>query len=155
MKFLALALAMFATSAHAATKVPTLVMTGPDSGKAIYADKCANGGNNDEENRAKFVQMMLANPASKLSQMKADLLKNLDEPRGEGVYIGTFVQSFHDRDGCGSSNNSYSAIVMTVNNGNENHSVSRFLVTIDDDDNVGERTLSLHSIQPITIRDDQ
>jgi len=51
-------------------KLPELKVTGPDTAQAVYANKCANGGNGDEQNRDKFVALMLGNPKSKLAQAK-------------------------------------------------------------------------------------
>jgi hypothetical protein len=76
------------------------------------------------------------------------------EPRGEGVYIGEWNQTFHERIGCGTNSNSYSAFVETVTGGNTNLMVVKFLVTIDDDDNAGRRTLTIRDIRPIKLRND-
>ncbi len=153
-------LALATTSGYAAefTKIPALVMTSPDSAKVNYEDKCSNGGNSDKVNRDKFLKLMLADKRSKLSQLKVALLNEIkqsgDEPRGEGVYIGEWNQTFHERSGCGMSTNSYSAFVVTVTGGNANHTVVKYLVTIDDDDNAGERTLKIRDIRPINLRND-
>jgi hypothetical protein len=133
---------------------PELKVTGPDAAQAVYAEKCANGGNSDEANRNKFVELMLANPKSKLAQAKATLYKNLSGEPHDDVVLTDWVQTFHDRDGCGSSHNSYSAILETVTGGNTNHTVARQIVTIDDDDDSGVRKLSLRSIRPISVRDE-
>ena len=95
-------LALFTTSGHAAQspKIPTLVMTSPDSAGANYEDQCSNGGNLDQFNRDKFLKLMLADKKSKLSQLKVALLNEIkrsgEEPRGEGVHIGEWNQTFHD-----------------------------------------------------------
>jgi hypothetical protein len=95
---------------------------------------------------------------SRLSQLKVTLLHEInrsgDEPRDEGVYIGEWNQTFHQRIGCGTNSNSYSAFVETVTGGNTNHTVVKYLVTIDDDDNAGTRTLKLRDIRPIKLRND-
>src|SRR5580698_1404291 len=135
-------------------KPPELKLTSPDAGQAVYADKCSNGGNSDEQNRDKFVQLMLANPKSKLAVAKSTLYKSLAGDPHDDVVLSDWVQTFHDRDGCGASHNSFSAILMTVSGGNTNHTVARDLVTIDDDDDGGVRKLSLRSIRPISVRDD-
>ncbi len=151
-------LALATTSGHAAesTKIPALMMTSPDSAKANYENKCSNGGNSDKENRDKFVELMLKNRKSKLSQLQVALLNEIkksgDEPRGDGVYIGEWNETFHERDGCSSSADSYSAFVVTVTGGNSNHTVVKYLVTIDDDVNAGERILKVRDIRPINLR---
>ena len=148
------------TSGYASesSKIPLLVMTSPDSATANYENKCSNGNNGDKVNFNQFLKLMLANKKSKLSQLKASLLNEIkqsgESPRGEGVYIGEWNQTFHDRDGCGTSTNSYSAFVTTVTGGNTNHSIVKYLVTIDDDDNGGKRTLKLRDIYPIKLRND-
>ncbi len=153
-------LALTATSGHAAQspKIPTLVMTSPDSASINYEDKCSNGGNSSKLYRDQFLKLMLANKKSKLSQLKVALLNEIkqsgDEPRGEGFYIGEWNQSFHDRNGCGTSTNSYSAFIYTVTGGNGNHTVVRYLVTIDDDDNLGKGTLKIRDIRPLKLRND-
>lgn len=63
-------------------------------------------------------------------------------------------QTFHNRSGCGTNINSYSAFVETVTGGNANHTVVKYLVTIDDDDNAGKRTLKIRDIRPINLRND-
>ncbi|MDZ8094743.1 MAG: hypothetical protein RMZ42_22815 [Nostoc sp. DedQUE05] len=153
-------LALAATSGHASesANIPALVMTSPNSAFANYEDKCSNGGNLDNVNREKFLKLMLADQKSKLSQLKVALLNEIkqsgDEPRGEGVRIGEWNQTFHDRSGCGTNTNSYSAFVVTVTGGNANHTVVKSLVTIDDDDNAGKRTLKIRDIRPIKLRND-
>ncbi|MEH2052547.1 hypothetical protein [Nostoc sp.] len=153
-------LALATTSGHAAQspKIPALVMTSPDSASANYEDKCSNGSNLDQFNRDRFLKLMLADKKSKLSQLKVALLNEIkqsgDEPRGEGVHIGEWNQTFHDRSGCGTNTNSYSAFVVTVTGGNANHTVVKYLVTIDDDDNAGKRTLKIRDIRPINLRSD-
>lgn len=142
------------TASMPAPKLPDLKMTSPDSATAQYANKCDNGADLDGENRDKFVKLMLANRDSKLSQAKAELLKSLDDHRGDGVYTGDFTQTFSERSGCGSSHSSYSAPLVTVTGGNAFHTVTKALVTIDDDVDEGFRKLSLRSIQPLEIRDD-
>ncbi|BDA75978.1 hypothetical protein CAL7716_101440 (plasmid) [Calothrix sp. PCC 7716] len=151
-------LGLFARSGHAAQSapLPALVMTSPDSATANYQDKCSNGANIDKQNRDKFLQLMLANKKSKLSQLKValwgEIKKSGDEPRGEGVYIGEWNQTFHDRSGCGANSNSYSTFISTVTGGNTNHTVVKYLLTIDDDDNAGKRTLKVRDIRPISLR---
>ena len=135
-------------------KLPELKPTGPDTARAVYPDMCSNGGNGDEQNRDKFVQLMLDNPKSKLAQAKAALYKTLRGDPHDDVFLTEWVQTFHDRDGCGASHNSYSAVLETLTDGNSNHTVARKLVTIDDDDDGGVRKLSLRSIQPISVRDE-
>jgi hypothetical protein len=137
-----------------ADKLPDVKLTSPDTAQAVYADKCANGGNGDDQNRKKFVELMLANPKSKLAQAKATLYKSLAGEPHDDVFLTDWVQTFHDRDGCGASHNSYSAILETLTGGNTNHTVARQLVTIDDDDDGGVRKLSLRSIRPISVRDE-
>lgn len=154
MKTLLFALLPFLSGASAPA-LPPLRMTSPDSATAIYADKCSNGKNHDQVNRDKFVQQMLANPKSHLAMLKATLQKHLEDPRGEGVYLGEFVETYNDRDGCGSSAQSYSAMLVTITGGNTDHTVTRYLVTIDDNDDTGVRKLSLRSLLPISIRDGQ
>ena len=140
---------------HAEPKFGELLMTGPDSGNILYADRCANGGNIDKAKEDEFVKAMLANPDSKLSRLKAQLIKEIgNDARGEGVYFGDREQSFHFRDGCSASLNTFSFMVFTVTGGNSNYTVARFLVSVDDDDNQGVRTLKVRSIQAIKIRDD-
>jgi hypothetical protein len=68
--------------------------------------------------------------------------------------IGELTQTFHARSGCASSANSYSAFVETVTGGNSNYTVVKYLLTIDDDDNAGERTLKVRDIRPISLRND-
>ena len=153
-------LALATTSGHAAQspKIPALVMTSPDSASVNYEDKCSNGGNLDQFNRSSFLKLMLANQFSKLSQLKVALFNEIkqsgDEPRGEGVHIGEWNQTFHNRSGCGTNTNSYSAFVSTVTSGNANYTVVKYLVTIDDDDNAGKRTLKIRDIRPIKLRND-
>jgi hypothetical protein len=151
-----LSLSTATSQAFQPTKIPELVMISPNSAKAIYEDKCSNGSNSDKANRDKFLKLMLANPKSKLAQLKVDLLKEIkqsgDEPRGEGFYIGEWTQTFHTRSGCASSANSYSAFVKTMTGGNSNYTTVKYLVTIDDDDNAGERTLKVHDIRPMNLR---
>jgi hypothetical protein len=146
-------------SAFAASRIGELVMTSPDSATVRYADRCSNGRNITEAIRAQFVRAMLANPESKISQLKAQILKEIrdsgDTPRGEGFALGAWSHSYHDRAGCSTSSNSYSALAASIAGGNTNHKVSRFLVTIDDDDEGGTRTLKLRSIQPVSVRDGQ
>lgn len=144
-----------ATIAQARLKYGTLVMTSPNSAKVVYEEKCANGGNNDKEKQLAFLNAMLANPKSDLAQLKEKLLKEIgDDKRGDGFYLSEPVASFHDRDGCGASRNTYSVMIYTLTGGNTNHTVARFLVNVDDDDESGIRTLKLRSIQPLAIRDD-
>jgi hypothetical protein len=157
----ALLLALTVTNANivlADDEIPLLKMTGADSAQAIYTNKCSNGNNIDKANRDKFVELMLANKKSRLAKLKTTLLQEIqrrgDEPRGEGVYIGEWNQTFHYRLGCGHNANSYSAFVSTVVNGNTNHAVVRYLVTIDDDDEAGIRTLKVRNIRPIGLRKD-
>lgn len=146
-------IAALAPVAQAAPKFGEMKMTGPNSAKIIYEDKCANGGNIDKEKEVAFVNAMLANPSSNLGKLKAKLLKEIgDDIRGEGVYVSEPVDSYHDRDGCGQSWNSFSVFVYTLSGGNTDHTVARFLVSVDDDDNSGVRTLKLRSIQKIAIR---
>jgi hypothetical protein len=153
-------LALTITTGYAAEspKIPALVMTSPDSASANYEDKCSNGRNIDKVNRDKFIKLMLADKKSKLSQLKVTLLNEIkqtgDEPRDEGVYIGEWNQTFHERIGCDTNTNSYSAFVETVTGGNTNHTVVKYLITIDDDDNAGKRTLKLRDIRPIKLRND-
>jgi hypothetical protein len=153
-------LALATTSGHAAQspKIPALFMTSPDSASANYEDKCSNGGNLDKVNRDKFLQLMLKNKKSKVSQLKVALLNEIkrsgDEPRGEGVYIGEWNQTGHLRSGCSTNTNSYSAFISTVTGGNANYTVVKYLVTIDDDDNAGKRTLKIRDIRPIKLRND-
>ncbi len=153
---LLLALTVTNGSVALANEIPPLRMTGANSAQAVYANKCSNGNNIDQENRDKFVELMLANKKSRLAKLKATLLRDIkrhgDEPRGEGFYIGEWTQTFHYRGGCGQSDNSYSAFVSTVVNGNTNYAVVRYLVTIDDDDQVGTRTLKVRDIRPISLR---
>jgi len=110
---------------------------------------------NEKEKQVAFVKAMLANPKSDLAQLKEKLLKEIaDDKRGEGFYVSEPVASFRFRDGCGSSPNSFSVMVYTVAGGNTNHTIARFLVNVDDDDDeAGTRTLQLRSIQPRQIRD--
>jgi len=152
MKTLLFALLPFLSGATAPT-LPPLQMTSPDSAVAIYSDKCSNGKNHDPANRDKFVQQMLANPKSHLAMLKATIQRHLDDPRGEGVYLGNFVETYNDREGCATSSQSFSAVMVTITGGNSNHTVSRYLVTIDDNDESGVRKLSLRSLLPISIRD--
>lgn len=131
------------------------MMTSPDSADANYEDKCSNGGNLDQFNRDRYLLLILADEKSKLSQLKVALLNEIklsgDQPRGEGVHIGEWNQTFHDRSDCGISTNSYSAFVVTVTGGNANHTVVKYLVTIDDDDPSGKRTLKIRDIRPINL----
>ena len=156
--FFMIALTITNVSVAQSTEIPALVMTSPDSAKVNYQDKCSNGSNIDKVNRDNFLKMMLANKRSKLSKLKVTLLNEIkksgDEPRGEGVYIGEWNQTFHDRSGCGTSTNSYSAFILIVTGGNSNHTIVKYLVTIDDDDNAGERILKIHDIRPINLRND-
>jgi hypothetical protein len=152
MKMVILALVPFLTGAAAP---PPLKFTSPDAATAVYADKCSNGKNHDLANREKFVKRMLLNPQSRLAILKAQLLKGLEDPSGEGVFVGQFVETYNDRSGCGTSNTSYSAPLAIITGGNAFHTVTRYLVTIDDNDEAGLRTLALRSFQPVTIRDDQ
>lgn len=151
-------LTLFARSGHTAESAPVaaLVMTSPDSATANYEDKCSNGANIDKQNRDKFLQLMLKNKKSKLSQLKVALLNEIkksgDEPRGEGVYIGEWNQTFHDRSGCSASSNSYSTFISTVTGGNTNYTAVKYLLTIDDDDNAGKRTLKVRDIRSISLR---
>jgi hypothetical protein len=153
-----LALAPTSVYADESPKIPALVMTSPDSASANYEAKCSNGGNLDKVNRDKFIKLMLANKKSKLSQLKVALLNEIKqsggEPRGEGVHIGEWNQTFHDRSGCATNTNSYSAFVVTVTGGNANYTVVKYLVTMDDDDNAGKRTLKIRDIRPINLRND-
>ncbi len=153
-----LALAPTSVYADQSPKIPALVMTSPDSASANYENKCSNGGNLDKVNRDKFIKLMLADKKSKLSQLKVALLNEIKEsggqPRGEGVYVGEWNQTFHDRSGCSPITNSYSAFVVTVTGGNSNYTVVKYLVTIDDDDNEGKRTLKIRDIRPINLRND-
>lgn len=141
-----------------ANDLPALVMTGHDSAKAIYSDKCANGANIDDENREKFINNMLQDSQSQISKLKAQLLEEIvrsgETPRGEGFGLTPWISSFHERMGCGQSLNSYSAIAVTITGGNMNYRSSRFLITIDDDDTSGERVLKVRSIQPLQVRED-
>jgi hypothetical protein len=136
--------------------VKPLKMTSPDSATLTYADTCANGGNDDEAARTDFIARMLADKRSKLAKLEVELFaeikNNGEEPRGDGVIIGDWQQTFHDRDGCGQSLNAYSTFVFTQTGGNTNHLVAKRIVTIDDDDVAGVRTLKLRKIQPIDIR---
>jgi hypothetical protein len=151
--FLALPLAAFA-----APKLPPLVMTGPDSAKVVYADRCANGGNQDKANFDLFVKKMLADPRSKLAQLREKVLKEIkdggEEPRGNGFYLTGFEQSYADREGCSQSSTSSTAIAVAQTGGNTDHTVAQALVTIDDDETEGVRTLSVRSITPIKIREE-
>jgi len=153
-----LALTRTSVSADQSPNIPTLVITSSNSASANYENKCSNGRNIDKVNRDKFLKLMLADKKSKLSQLKVALLNEIkqsgDEPRDEGVYIGEWNQTFHERIGCDTNKNSYSAFVETITGGNTNHTVVKFLVTIDDDDNAGKRTLTIRDIRPIKLRND-
>jgi hypothetical protein len=142
-----------------ADEVSGTIMTSPDSARFLYANKCSNGGNLDKINRDRFIKLMFANKKSQLAQLKVALLDEIkrsgDEPRGEGFFISEWFQTFHDRDGCGKNTNSYSAYIGIVSGGNTNRTVVKYLATIDDDDNGGERTLKLRSIRPLDIRNDR
>jgi hypothetical protein len=152
---LAFALSLVAHTQLASAKPPKLESTGPDSARAVYPDKCANGANHDDANRDAFVKAMLDNPKSKLAQAKAALLEEIkDDIRGEGVYLGAWQQTYHDRVGCGTSKTSLSAVMVTVTGGNSSHTVTRYLVTIDDDDDDGVRTFALRSLTPLKLRDE-
>ena len=141
-------------AAHAADG--ELKMTGPDAGVAQYNDHCANGRNNGEAVRKQFVEKMLANPESQLAKTVAGLSTFEDDFQLTKGVLTPWVQSFHLRSGCGTNNNSYSAIVQSYDTMSNSHvTVSKFLVTINDDDEVGTRTLSLKSIQPLSIREEE
>lgn len=137
---------------------PKLTMLDADSAIAIYEDTCANGGSNDKTNFDNFITAMLANPASKLSKLKVSLLVQIksdgEEPRGEGVYIGDWTATYHDRDGCGSSHNSKSAFIMTVTGGNSNHTVTKYLATVSDNVDGAQRILKLEDIRAIKLTEE-
>ena len=156
MKIHLLFLALFSLSAHAAEKLGEVIMTGPDSAVVHYKDKCSNGAHIVLGDHRKYIDLMMANKDSQLFRLKANLLKQIgDDARGEGVYFGEILPTFHARYGCGESQNSFSFFVVTVTGGNTSLTVSKFLVTFDDDDLSDTRTLKIRSISPVNIRNEE
>jgi hypothetical protein len=128
-----------------------LTMKGADAATAIYADKCSNGANSEEGNRAKFIAIMLADPKSKLGALRAKLEKAAG-PDYE-VQLGEWTQSFHERDGCADVAISFSALVLVKSKQGNSHEVAaNALVTIDDDVAADTRTLRLREITPLKLR---
>lgn len=133
-----------------------LEMTGPDSAVAKYNDECSNGANIVAETRAEFIKKMVENPESKLGKTLAQFTKfdgGIQESKGA---LTKWVQTYHMRSGCGTNHNSYTAMIQSVDTmSNSNVVVTKYIVTIDDDDESGTRTLKLKSIQPVIIRNEE
>jgi len=130
-----------------------LQMTGPDSAVAQYDDKCSNGANIVETTRTEFINKMLANPKSKLGKLKAQLTTVEDGFQMTEGALTPWIQTFHLRSGCGTNENSFTAILQSHDTiSNSNVVESKYLVTVDDDDESGVRTLKLRSIQRLNIR---
>ncbi|MEO5668413.1 MAG: hypothetical protein ABIR96_10160 [Bdellovibrionota bacterium] len=130
-----------------------LQMTGPDSATAMYDDHCSNGANVIEKTRTQFINNMLANPQSKLGSVTAQLATVEDGIQATKGVLTKWVQTYHMRMGCGTNQNSFSAIIQSYDTMSNSHvTVSKYLVTVDDDDESGTRTLKLRDIQPLNVR---
>lgn len=150
MRTSALAVALLAATGATALAAPTVTLSDPETGKATYRDACSNGKNSDAPTREKFVAAVRANKASKLAQTEAQLLK--DNPDDQIVY-GAWTQTFHEREGCSDTSQSFSAFLgHTEKTGNTHLLKTAFVVTIDDDVAGKERTFHVRAITPITIR---
>jgi hypothetical protein len=149
-----IALALLASTAHA-DKLGELVMDTHDEGHILYADRCSNGANADEPGRAKFVAALRADKQSRLAKTLAEAeAKYVTDKSWYEVTLGDWVQTYHLRDGCSDSANSYSAFVYVMaKHGNSNELWTRYVVTIDDDLAGERRTLKFRSAVPIAVRD--
>jgi hypothetical protein len=151
--YLALALGMIICASARADGV--LQMTGADAAVAQYNDHCSNGANIIEATRTQFINNMLANPQSKLGNVIGQLATVEDGIQATQGVLTKWVQSYHMRSGCGTNQNSFSAIVQSHDTMSNSHiTVTKFLVTVDDDDESGTRTLKLRSILPLNVRQD-
>jgi len=132
-----------------------LVMTGRDSATAKYDDECSNGANIVEATRTQFINKMLADKESQLGSIVSKLSTfdgDIQETKG---VLTKWVQTYHMRSGCGTNHNSFTAMVQSYDTmSNSNVVVTKYLVTIDDDDESGTRTLKLRSIQALDMRRD-
>jgi hypothetical protein len=144
------------TAAPAAKKpaLGELVMDGHDGGHVTYSDKCSNGANSDEANRNKYVAAMVADKESKLAVTLADTEKKFVSDVEVEAVLGDWEQTFHLRDGCGETDQSFSAMILVQSKmGNSHELWAKYLVTIDDNVVSELRKFSLRSIQPLVMRE--
>jgi hypothetical protein len=144
------------TAAPAAKKpaLGELVMDGHDAGHVTYADKCSNGANSDEANRTKYIAAMVADKKSKLAIRLADTEKKFVADIEIEAVLGDWEQTFHLRDGCADTDESFSAMILVQSKmGNSHELWAKYLVTIDDDVASELRKFSLRSIQPLVMRE--
>jgi hypothetical protein len=135
-------------SAHANEVVK---MTSPDSAVAKYEDDCSNGANITASGRRMFTKQMLKNPKSKLSKLKAELLKNTDPDMPDQFVLSEWVQTSHLRNGCSTSINAFTAFVQTISSDNVNHLVTHYIITIEDSEEAGDREFNVVSIKKIDL----
>jgi hypothetical protein len=154
---LTLLMSTLSTAAPVAKKPPALgalVMDGPDDGHVTYADKCSNGANSDEANRKKYIAAMLADKKSRLATTLAETVKNFVADVEVEAVLGDWEQTFHLRDGCGETDQSFSALLLVRSKmGNSHELWAKYLVTIDDDVVSELRKFSMRSIQPLVMRE--
>lgn len=143
---------LLSLAAHAAP-APTpaygeLVMTSPNSARALYQDTCSNGANLDEKTFDAFAQKVLDNPKSKLGAIKIDLMNKLNKAGAvsPSVFFGGKMYVFHQRDGCASVHLQVAMSVLTDEGSTDHTELAHDIVTFNDDDDSGVRTLSLVSI---------
>jgi hypothetical protein len=132
-----------------------LVMDGHDAGHLIYADKCSNGANNDDAGRDRFITALRADAKSQLARTLATAeAKFVTDKEMYEVALGDWIQTYHLRDGCGESSNSYSAfVVVQSKHGNSHELWTKYLVTIDDDVVAERRTLKVRSVVTLSMRE--
>jgi len=136
--------------ADAPLKPKPLTMKDADTGVVIYADACSNGANSEDANRTKYLAKMLANKASKVAKLKAQLEQDNENFAAE---LGSWEQTYNLRDGCGEYSKSFSALLSIRSTmGNSHELYTKYLVTIDDEVTGQQRTFSVRSLQPITVR---
>jgi len=127
---------------------PRLVMSDASSGAVTYPDPC--GANSGEAPRKSYISNLLTNKASKLALVLAKLEADNENTR---AFVGSWEQTYNERIGCSDLRSSYSAFVLLASTYGTGHELSvKYIVTIDDDVSEGKRTLSIRSIEPVTIR---
>jgi hypothetical protein len=151
----AVALLALTAPANADAEHGPLVMDGHAQGHIIYSDRCSNGANSDPAGFDDFVTALRGDPKSQLARTLAETEKKfVTDKTFYEVALGDWIQTYHLRDGCSDTSQSFSAIVFVRSKmGNSHELWTKFVVTIDDDVSSDRRTFKVRSVLPLALRE--